>query len=486
MGYARGYIRQEATASYITESPEWKFGKWVENKGFKNQLLMTESDRLTNVPILQGIILLTRGRSYHGLLNLAKSVWGRGVSNKPAVVINSTFLIISEIALWILLTKLHTGELIKYLAVVLFGFSAYVISMVEYTRFYMYVVMLILVAMNLMIDAWKSEKALYSTIMESAAAALVYLAYNNSEFSIVFFGLFSVSFVIIGIIRRKWKTVIPFSLMALCGGLYMGIMKGVFGSIINTLTVSGEAITADSVGSMIYHHTRLIISLFSNMFFGHKVLMIIWLIVLITGFVFAVKNKESVLVKGDESDFVLMLVISLLLYTLFTTLPPFWVWRYYCFGFLSFVIVFWFLLDRLTIKESKIWIAALLTLTFTSSIIPFFTNKVEYIYKDDKALIDAISPYVDGNVIYVCPEEDYIYDHGIYDCVNMLSNDARLFVVQENDKINTESIPDEVLLWSMVSTNTENIISTLKNGGYSFEDIGEDHVTKAYLCTKTE
>ncbi len=487
MGYARGFTGNEPTARYITESSEWRFENWVDNAELKKQLIITDEGSLRNVSILNGMKLFLTGRNYHGLLNIVESIMdSNGVSNLPAVVLNTVLFVFTQITLWLLLEKLRIKDTIKLLSCSMFGFSAYVISMVEYTRFYMYVFLLMLWILALMLIAWESKNMWTIIATEIGAAVLAYLAYNNSEFAIVYFGLFSTGFVLMGIIRKKWRTIIPYTALGLCGGLYMGLVKGVFGSVNNTLNSFVESSAISSIGSLLYHHSRLVISLFSNMYFGHKVLMFIWFIALLSFYLVSRKKSGRVIIQSEENDFGIMVVISLMLYTLFTTLPTFWVWRYYCFGFLSFIVALWLLVDRIIAKENKTMVVTLVVLTIISSITPFFTKKVEYIYEEDKPFIENISPYVDSNVVYVCPEEDFIYDHGIYDCVNILSDNAQIYAIQENDRIDGETLPNEIILWSTLSTNTGNIIRELENLRYTFTELGEDHVSKAILCTKTK
>ncbi len=234
MGYARGFTGIEPTAQYITLSSEWTYNEWHSNSEFKNQLYMTENSKIWKAPINKSIGNLITGRNYFGLLNLIESITGfDSVSNYPAVILNIILFVIAEIGLLALLTKLSVNLLPRLLALSMFGFSAYFISVAEYVRFYMLVVTLFIAMLNLFYRFWDANDTKKIIAYEIGIFAFAYFTLMNSELMGPFFACISFTFLIALLVSKKWKQLIAYSVGCIVGVTFIALFTGYFQTMLH-------------------------------------------------------------------------------------------------------------------------------------------------------------------------------------------------------------------------------------------------------------
>lgn len=218
MGSASSFTGEGDTARYITTSADFSLNEWTKNSTFKKYLLVSEEEKVFNAPFFKVMKKFITGRNYFGFLNLAESIAGYSfVSSRPGVLLNIIFFIIAEFSLISLMKKLNFDERIRYLSLAMFGFSCYVISAVEYIRFYMMVIMLMIMILNLLYRLWNSEQWKQIIYTEAGVMILSYFAYKNSELTIAYFGAVMGSLIVAFFLTKKWKQMISCIAVCLCG-----------------------------------------------------------------------------------------------------------------------------------------------------------------------------------------------------------------------------------------------------------------------------
>lgn len=224
MGYASSYTGEGDTARYITVSPEWKFNEWVNNGLLKKHLVVEEKEQVFRLPFFKALQKMLTRRNYFGLLNIAESIAGYSfVSARPGIVLNMIIFIVAEIALIVFMRKMKMDVRSQYLALAMFGFSGHGIGLVVYIRFYVLVIMYLLWLLAIFYAVWNSNSFKKIIPAELGILGLTYLAYRNSELTLIFFGAFSFCFVIAMIISKKWKSFISYIVMGLCGVVYIWV-----------------------------------------------------------------------------------------------------------------------------------------------------------------------------------------------------------------------------------------------------------------------
>lgn len=196
---------------------------------------------------------------------------------------------------------------------------------------------------------------------------------------------------------------------------------------------------------------------------------------------------------GRQSKFVLLIAIAGLMYTIFAAMQDFSDGnsRYNFFNFTCAIIVFWFVIDRVTGRVKPDRIRRGLTVIMACGVVlmaltPFVTRNVDYIYEDDAEFKLHIEQHLsEDTVLYVLDNDGDISTHETYDCINMLSGDARIFAT-DLLTYNYEKVPhsDKFLLWTKAGYDLDRVLADYTSNGYNIEYLGKNHVSKAYFISK--
>ena len=222
MGYASNLTGRGDCALYITTGSEFGFDKWIKNADLKKYLELSKEESIFNAPISEVIRGFITTRNYTYLLNIAESLLGDGtVSAKPAVYLNIVLFAIAEAFFAVLMKRVSIDERIRYLALIMFGFSGYMISMAVYVRFYMLVVMLAFMMLNCFYSLWIADTWKQTFMPIVLIMILAYLSLRNSEFTVPFFAAFIGCFIIACLIEKKRKQLLISLAVCICGFIYI-------------------------------------------------------------------------------------------------------------------------------------------------------------------------------------------------------------------------------------------------------------------------
>lgn len=546
MGYARGYAGIEDTPSHIPDALEWQYNTWIKNADLKKYLVADKNLALWKMPFGKFVKSVFKQGTYFGILNLAESLGGKAeVSQIPALIVNIICFVVAELFLWNLFTKLKMQTFSKTLAICMFGFSGYFISLVEYVRFYMYVVMLFTIMLNLLYILWNSEKLRTIILSELGIFALGYLGFLNSEFMLVCLAFVSVTFVVAFAYTKKIKQLVSYLAFGAVGGIYVLFRLSYIWKSDNALTSNIDKYFSvdfsdniklyldflkDELGSSVFGHKSILPILFAaitlcmiwRLFNDKKVItdgtfyasgyaiisLAVWLslfvlciylnrgiyvcalgIIQITWELFYGKIDSERVAQDYDRIYVKSLIWSLPLYLFFTSIVANWVFRYYCFSVVIIDVALWFFVDRLINKESfaftkKGWQVILTGAVATICVIPFFTRNLYYIYEDDAEFTETICEHFEKDVVLLCLDEG-IYYQDVYDCVNMMPDDTSICPIDGNSlKLDKEIQKGEFLLWCNSRDDATVALETLKNSGYITESLGSNHASQAFLCRR--
>lgn len=514
MGYASSFTGRGDTARRIADGPEWQYNEWIDNASFKKYLLVSEEEQLFQLSFPEAVQKMLTGRNYFGLLNIAESIAGYDiVSARPGIMLNILFFIAAEIALLLFMQKIKMDVRSQCLALAMFGFSAYIIGFVEYIRFYIVVTMYFMWLLNLLYCVWREDSLKKVVPAEIGVLALTYLSYKNSELTLIFFGAFSLCFVIALAVTRKWKQLISYTIMGVCSFIYILFTTEYVAVLMHP--------TEHPAAGRVAREASLSISKLS---FGDLIERISWLkekigiyyfgrysIILLTAAVLVVyslwihyrKRKEaqstfeSFNIRSplqerkisQESGFLLVLLGTAVIYTLIAATAALQEQRYYCFTILLTAVIFWGALDRLLKKVPPEMLRGwyvILTLAVTAiALIPFKTRYIDYIYEGDRDFKSALEPYRDSDTVLLVrlgglgvPDAHYYYD-----CINLISENAEIYLVDmEAYSFGELDLVDEFVLWDRQSNDPADVLDALTAQGYEVERLGANHVSQAYIC----
>ena len=559
LGYASILTGKGDGAQYITMSPEFTFNEWISNDRLKRQLVVNEEEKITNAPLIDVIKKTVVGSNYVPLLNMAETFWGgEQVSVKPGLIINLVFFVIACVELVSLMTKLGVDKRVRYIMVAMFGFSGYMISAAVYIRFYMLVIMYMLIMLNLFYRLWSCNSWRLSIVLVSGIAIMAYLSYRDSEFMLPFFCAFMSAFVVALICRKKWKQLIVCAVTGVLGFVFIITTSDFVGILItpgrydasNGVYVSASNTIRSASLSSVMEYMLWLKELFETKYFAAKSMVyimvavvtiviivvsgangntihkfemsrihplipvaflawigiygvssllgqgrLICLLVIYTisfiGVAQALDFKMKIRISRFSPDtmFIMVLAAELVVYTLFVALCQYSIWRYYCYGFVSATIIFWYLIDRLlkrlrTDQLRNALIVALTFCVFANSLMFFGTRNIENIYEDEKVFITDVQANQNIDVVLISDVENGVISrHEAYDCVNMMPDNARLYFVNLGEySFDIVDYPDQFLLWSYIERDLSGVLSDLRRHGYNVEDLGNDHCSKVYMC----
>ena len=508
MGYASNITGAGDTGQYITTSPDFEYDEWISNSKFKKHLIVSREERFLGLPAVSAVIRFFTQRNYIILLNIAESIADISyVSPKPGLYLNIVFFVVTELLLVLLMKKLEMDEKIRYLAVAMFGFSAYIISTAVYIRFYMLVIMMMIAMINLFYDMWKSDSWKNIAVSGVLLLLIAYLSYKDSELTVLFFAAFWFPFSCALIYKRKKRQLIACAAVVAAGMVYVITKTHIISVLLHPESYQDRMYIGINASENIRNVSAWTVKwylswakgLFENQYFGSASMIVILAVAILAGLLFAIPTDTGITIykprirrgSTDTTIFVLVILAEMILYTTFALLCEFAIWRYYCYGFVSGTIAIWYFIDRFvkneTLKYAKRVITSILAVfVVINALIPFSRRNIENIYEEEADFIEKVNDNDNLDVVLISGMEDgEISRHEIYDCVNIIPESSSIYIA-DIDQYENGSIPfpDEFILWTHEGRDVEKVFGDLKHSGFAIAELGSDHCSEAYVCSR--
>lgn len=194
---------------------------------------------------------------------------------------------------------------------------------------------------------------------------------------------------------------------------------------------------------------------------------------------------------NNEDGFIVILAGVFIIYSQFAVLAGLQWTRYYCFGFLTFVIILGYMADRMMKKYQSeqmiVYYGILLVLVVTGCLIPLKTRNIEYIYEEDRMLVNNLKSYqgMDTLLVSIVDENRTMSRHVVYDCVNLLDEKTRIYSIDMlSFEYDEEIFSDEFLLWTNIIGDVTELINEFEMNGYEVQFLAEDHLSAVFICRK--
>ena len=513
MGYAHTYIHPKEDVVYINHSNIWENEKWIDNTVLKEQLITTKEDALFTLPFQKALRKLFLGRNYMGMLNMVMSAFSPGqMSRYPGILMNFVLFFFTQLLLY-RISKEMTGSFgTSVMAVAMYGFSAMAIGLAIYIRFYTWVIFLLTAAIRIHQKMWKSGDLLKCELGTIVSMSLIYLALKNSELVFIIGGAL-IGFYFLGLlVSRQYKKSLLYFITIVPASLFYAVKKTPFVDMIlhpaDYLGREGpmgwmtKELLSISSGKLLYF-ARLYKRWLDEQMTGSKLITFSYLIVLLIllevklfGGKAAVPDGE----KGTEhttkrqnkekngSGFGWIILSVELVYLLFCFLTSLPATRYVSFLFPFIPVLLWTALSKLTqgSKNREIVLsgcALLVMLGFGAGMI--HPERIEYIYMGDRPLIASLQERgIADSVVLYTNEEDAT--HVVYDCVNLMPDNARVYPVQKaHHHMDTDGFPEEALVWVKNGENVHECLTDIETTGYHVTWLGKTHCSDVYVASRT-
>lgn len=478
---------------YMHQTDMFEEKTWLEISDFKPLLTVDSSSSLTTDSPTTIIKKFVFDNAYEWMINmLAGSLVPGGVSKWIGIVINIPFIIIAQLLLYKMVLALRGNKSLAIVTVAWYGLSAISLGFSVYTRFYCFVLAMIMIAVYLHYKMWSEKKIWKILFFEIVSYFCLFEAFVASELvAIIVAGLYF-SYLVGVLIRKSWKQVIIHVSPVIIGfGYFLKEYLSFFKHIIQypdkyihegeplDLMIKGATnMGVRSLIKRIYFYT----SYLGDYLFGS----IIILVLLVAVFIYIViRNRKDIKTKTSSSDTYIYVILGVVcIYSIFSIVVALWLPRYYALIYPLIAIIVVCAFDRVVQIEKSGIKNVVYTLFIIGIVIAPFLGHVDNVYYSERASIkalDNIDASVRDHVIWNM--EDFQI---IMECVYQADADDRFYVCSEDEELDYTVLGDEFLLWvNEGKALDEAQIAVFLEQGYSVEDsIGIVADAYIYHCMK--
>ena len=517
MGYAHTYTFDCKDRGYINQSDIWQEGEWLPNSALKDQIEVSHQDSLLNKPLGTAVPMLLLRRTYHGILNILMSSFSPGAVGKvPGIVFNIIIFCLTQIVLFGICYDLTENNRVCLAVLTMYGYSLAAISFVMYIRFYCFVVLLFLLAVRVHQVIRKTDRLPVAFAGTIASMVLLFFGMKDSELIFVLGGTLIAAFMLDLVLCRQFKklllyflTIVPVSL------LYVTQKTPFFHILLHPSEYTREKGPGGWLTAQLLEWTweQRITQIhkqnlwFVNLLYGNIIIALsFFLIIVFLAVLLAIKlaksktgkqegdcGKDRDFSQGTEQDrpgsfgFYLVLLIINTVYLTFGRLTGFTIVRYYSFLFPVITILLWTGIYKMTevldCRKQVLKLAGFLTI---AAVLVGFSHpgEIKFIYPEDRPLISSLRENSIQDAVVLCTRQEKT-THVIYDCVNLMEEDARIFPIQEGETmIDPDQCPGRFLIWALTDHDIWNNTDRLLRDGYKISLYGKTHCSDVYLVER--
>ena len=500
-GYAHTFTFAKTDIQYFYRSSAWQYETWIANRALKDQLRVTAAESLLGQTPRRALSLLLKRHPYYGLLNLLMSVFAPGsLSVYPGGLFNIFLLFVTQLLLYRITKELSGSGPAALLAVGLYGFSTMAVNMAIYIRFYTLVTALFLGAVRLHQIMWRTGAIWKFELLTAAAMALCYFGMRDSQLVFILSGALIGFFVLMLLGRRQYAKALCYLATTVPAGLYYAAKANYLAILlhpaeftekpwpINVMTSS----VLDMDPSSFWQNTKRCAKCFADRLFGSRYIMygFAGVVLILFGIRLFTKGKASDRGRreaGSESRFFWVIAGTVFIYLLFSVLTGLPSPRYLSPVFPLVCVLLCCAVSFLAAdKRVRAWALLLcMALTLYGTVSQHILNRnMSHTYTGDREVFQAVEDTGVEDVILIFAGA-ITGEHGVYDCVSLMPDSARVYPVnREHHRIDTDSCPDELLIWILRDSAIEPYTEDLTSGGFQIERIGTNHTSDIYLARR--
>lgn len=499
-GYASSFSAE--SSHYIMEDESWKYDSWMDSEDLISQLEVDDDNSLLSLPVDKQISLLASKRTFMGLLNIIMSFTEpfEGYS-KGALLLNIIILLISELLLGKIIFILTRSKQIMVLSLIMYGFSAFIIGMCEFIRFYLFVIMLLLLVLFCHLKLWKCNKIWMFLIIELIAFISAYYGLKHSELVLVLCGSFFCFFFISLLCRRQLRNAIVYATPLLLGTYFYVYKKTLLFDVILHPSHFADA-NNYGLGTTAYYFTTMtservgeslgiIKECISGKWFGSGFIALAFLGLFIAWIIMVIIERSKAIPKPKEPNhyigFIIIVVLTIITYMTFMVLSYLHLDRYLSFAVVLMMIVFWFCIGLLQREcPNRTMLAAFAIVVIASGILCQQADHYPYLEIGDRNGLVVAKNYQAIDSVIVENYANGVEEHAVYDCVVNSGRDVRILATSFDRQyaFDSKDLPEQFLVWCHASGGADKMYALLYGTGYTAEKIGETHINEIYLCCR--
>lgn len=499
-GYAQSFTSD--TSHYITDDQVWKYNEWMSGDELNAQLRLDKNEHLSALPVSDQLRLLATKRTYMGLVNMIMTAEGDDASYfdyaKGALDLNLWFFLFSELLIAYCIRRLTRSDEIMLLSIFMFGFSAIMVGICEYLRFYMLTIMLMMAVVTIHLVMWTEKNILKNLAWEAAALLCAYYAFKHSELMLVTCGSLFVFFFLGLLCRGRFKQAAVYS-APLIYGMYEYVYRRT--NLIDVILHPADYADPDVYGvprtsyylitwtpeTGMYSWLKTF-DIIKEKWFGSAQILAAFGLILAIGFaarlIAWIRKEEDKKEKTANAGFAAVIFMTALTSLAFNLLTYLHYDRYNTFLIVLFMLVLWCCIAGVQkAYDKRIFLVVVGILTITGAVMCHQPERLPYLYIDDSAMKNIAEEYPDtDSVLFSYGENAAIYDNIIH-----LGDGSRMFAVDPEKEISANDIkglPDEFLAWTVNSWFTKKLMRAINNTEYTAHYVGKTWQNQIFLCTK--
>lgn len=473
-----------------------EYDKWFDVLEIKNTLMVQKEEALLQDTLTEQMRAFLN-KPYMAILNYVEAIFFEGELNWwSSISINVVCFVLNQVLIYLIVMKISKNRSAALTSMALYGFCGMAVSMFVYVRMYMWLTFLTSLFTYLHALMWAEEKHWKNIVYEIFSMLVLFLAYNNSPLPVLYgaalIGCFSIGLIV----RKKWVQTAYYSVPLILGGTLFAVFKTHY---IDTFKNPQAALESGKLGAAEGSLVEAFVTLNGEEFvrrlenfmhmvcrflFGHSIIVLIYLALVIAILIVMIKNKESIKgqINSDGKAFGLVMVSAIILYALASIAFDLSAIRYNSFVFPVIAVcavITVFHMAQIVKKEK--WIVIIGTVMILGEI--FFTAsipRIENLYLEDRTGVEAIRQYkgIDSLVV------DYHFDDKVmYECLAYTDENTKVMFTAYGST-DYSKLGDNLLVWQTVNEE-DKVVADLLNAGYmDIHEIANTHESRVFLCKK--
>lgn len=462
---------------YMHQTDIFEEKSWLNVGEFKEFLMVDDSSSVLNdeAPVVCKKLIFDD--TYDFLVNIVASVIFPGKITKwVGIIINIPFIVLGQYMLYQLAYSLRNKKSLGWRAVVIYGLSGVSLSFSVYTRFYCFVLSMILVAVSLHYKMWKEKRIFNILLFEIISYFCLFEAFICSELvAIIIVGLY-LSYLIGVFARKQWKQVVIHITPIVIGftfflkeylSFFLNILRNPQnyiheGEPLDLMIKGATNISLKSLIKRIYIYTIYV----GDYLFGS--ILILAVLVVVLGFLI-IKNRRKFFAGTKKSDSYIFVIYGVVcIYSIFSIVVALWLPRYYALIYPLIVLIIVCAFDRLFEISSIHFIRIITSIFGIGILLTFGLEHIDNVFVNESKNIQALE-VMDADICdhVVWNMEDFQI---IMECVYQADVDDRLYVCSEYEDLDYEAFDRDFLLWIGESeTLSKETIDIFKDEGFKIE-----------------
>ncbi|MDD3139983.1 MAG: hypothetical protein PHX08_13540 [Lachnospiraceae bacterium] len=344
--YSKNWL--DRSADYKLDHNEEWFDTWHTRADYLDFITLKEENSAFQYSLKQNFQSFIHGHNYFWFLNVVESFFPGVLSKWFSFGLNIIFFVFTNVFLYLIALKILKDRVKALVPVTFWGFCTGAISLVTYVRFYMIWILCMTITTYLFMELLKKDNTLKKRFMLYAGIGIsLFMGLRNSELTVFYTVALTITFCILQLVRKQYRTVIELMVIELSAGIY------VLANMVRNYASSGLVIgikNAFHSNTPIHYYRKLLICIneVRNAVLGDQLgIILVWLLLTVL-LIYCILNGNSgnwrAINKRKIMMFAMAIIPSIIYFCIIVVVLATPAWRYlsciFPFAVLGIVVAF--------------------------------------------------------------------------------------------------------------------------------------------------